>query len=114
MGSKLSINIDDQLDGIFNEKLEKYIESNMETQFETIVKKVVEKKLKGKSLLAVVEEAIKNVLPIEKIKERHLEKKILKKEYIDKLVNEEIIRRIRAEIPTITVNLSKDLDKIFD
>ena len=110
---KIYIDIDEKsLNKFIRKQAEDYFKGEIRKDFNDIVKSVVEEKLKGKDMLEMVKEAVKLVLPIEKITRKGLEANAIKKDWITGIINEEISKKIKEAMPKITVDVT-DWEKIF-
>ena len=112
--SKFYVELDEKsLIQWFRKQATDYFKGQIKSDFNSIVKEAIEERLKGVDLLEMVKDAVRQVLPVEKIIRKGVEKMAIKKDWIMDIVNKEISKRVKEAMPQIIVKNAKGLEELF-
>lgn len=115
MTSKFYLELDEKsLIKWFRKQAVDYFKGDIKDDFNAIAKEAIDNRLKGKNLLELVKQAVREILPVEKIIRKGTEHMAIKKDWILDLVNKEISRRVKEAMPNIIIKNTKGLGDIFD
>lgn len=111
--SKFYVELDEKsLVQWFRKEATEYFKGQVKDDFNNIVKDAINERLKGTDLLEMVKQSVREVLPVEKIIRKGVEKMAIKKDWIMDLVTKEISKRVKEAMPEIIVR-TKGLEDIF-